>query len=154
MSHRKRLFALLLAAALLLGGCMSSPPDTLKRESADGQPLISASTSQLEPDEREMMRKAAAVITVSLTAVFILSILLLAVMDVSITDALFETVSACATVGLSRGLTASLNTAGRVIIIIAMYLGRIGPISMAIFLTGQNSPEHSIQHAAGNFYVG
>ncbi len=103
---------------------------------------------------QDMMRKAAAVITVSLTAVFFLTMLLLAVMDVSITDALFETVSACATVGLSRGLTPSLNAAGRVVIIIAMYLGRIGPISMAIFLTGQHSAEHGIRHAAGNFYVG
>ena len=55
MKNRSRYFALLLCCSVLLGGCMSSPPDTLKRESADGQPLISASTSQLEPDEREMM---------------------------------------------------------------------------------------------------
>ena len=43
---------------------------------------------------------------------------------------LFETVSAFATVGLSLGLTAKLSTVGKIIIILLMFIGRLGPIIM------------------------
>ncbi|MAT69790.1 MAG: hypothetical protein CMJ58_09725 [Planctomycetaceae bacterium] len=45
-------------------------------------------------------------------------------------DALFETASALGTVGLSTGMTEQLSHAGRLIIIILMFLGRLGPISV------------------------
>jgi hypothetical protein len=44
--------AWLLFCAVTLAGCMTSPPDTLLRESAEGQRLISASTAELSPDSR------------------------------------------------------------------------------------------------------
>jgi trk system potassium uptake protein TrkH len=103
----------------------------------------------------ELMRKATAVVTVSFIAVCFFTVMLLAVQSsISMEDGLFEVVSALATVGLSRGLTASLNTAARIIIIICMYLGRIGPISMAIFFTGQKYSRRGIRYADGNFFVG
>ena len=70
------------------------------------------------------------------------------------TDALYEVVSALGTVGLSRGLTPNLDSIGRVIIIISMYLGRVGPISMAIFFVKGGTSSDSIKHADGKFYVG
>jgi trk system potassium uptake protein TrkH len=45
-------------------------------------------------------------------------------------DALFEVVSALATVGLSTGLTNNLTTAGQWIVIVLMFLGRLGPITV------------------------
>ena len=48
---------------------------------------------------------------------------------------LFEVTSALATVGLTLGLTPELTDIGKVIIILLMYMGRIGPISMAIAFT-------------------
>lgn len=103
----------------------------------------------------ELMRKATAVVTVSFIAVCFFTVMLLAVQSsISMEDGLFEVVSALATVGLSRGLTASLNTAAKIIIIICMYLGRIGPISMAIFFTGQKYSGRGIRYADGNFFVG
>ncbi len=103
----------------------------------------------------ELMRKATAVVTVSFIAVCFFTVMLLAVQSsITMEDGLFEVVSALATVGLSRGLTASLNTAARIIIIICMYLGRIGPISMAIFFTGQKYSGRGIRYADGNFFVG
>jgi trk system potassium uptake protein TrkH len=45
-------------------------------------------------------------------------------------DALFEVVSALGTVGLSTGLTTQLTTAGRIIVILLMFLGRLGPITV------------------------
>ena len=103
----------------------------------------------------ELMRKATAVVTVSFIAVCFFTVMLLAVQSsISMEDGLFEVVSALATVGLSRGLTASLNTAAKIIIIICMYLGRIGPISMAIFFTGLKYSGRGIRYADGNFFVG
>ena len=50
-------------------------------------------------------------------------------------DAMFEVVSALGTVGLSTGLTPHLTTAGRIIIILLMIIGRLGPISIVVALS-------------------
>jgi trk system potassium uptake protein TrkH len=50
-------------------------------------------------------------------------------------DVLFEAVSAFGTVGLSTGITPQLSTAGRIIIPLLMYAGRVGPLTLAVALT-------------------
>ena len=102
----------------------------------------------------ESMRKASAVAFVGVVAIFILSILLLLVNPVPLEDALFEIVSACGTVGLSRGLTPSLGAGGRVVVIIAMYLGRIGPISLVALFSRSNKEANKLNYSEGIFYVG
>ncbi len=52
----------------------------------------------------------------------------------SFLDLLFETVSAFGTVGLSRGITAQLTDPGKLLIILTMYLGRLGPLTIALGL--------------------
>ncbi|MCH7921513.1 MAG: Trk family potassium uptake protein [Nitrospinae bacterium] len=47
-------------------------------------------------------------------------------------DVLFETISAFGTVGLSRGMTSELSSAGKVILIFTMLAGRIGPLTLAL----------------------
>lgn len=71
------------------------------------------------------------------------TLLLVATNDAPFIDLLYESVSATATVGLSRNLTASLNNVGKVIIIATMYFGRVGPISLAIAL-GSNRENNNI----------
>ncbi|EOD00919.1 TrkH family potassium uptake protein [Caldisalinibacter kiritimatiensis] len=51
--------------------------------------------------------------------------------DVTFLDVLFETLSAFGTVGLSRGLTPKLSILGRLIITFTMFVGRVGPLTMA-----------------------
>ncbi len=102
----------------------------------------------------EMMRKASAVVFVSLFTAIMLLILLMATGNGGLNDALYEVISAISTVGLSRNLTAHLNAAGRVIIILAMYLGRIGPISMALFFSKEHNSDNMVRHSEGLFYVG
>ena len=87
-------------------------------------------------------------------AAMLMTLLLLSRGGIVLTDALYEVVSALATVGLSRGLTPTLDVGGRLIIIICMYLGRIGPISMALFFTKGGGSDSKIRHAEGTFYVG
>jgi trk system potassium uptake protein TrkH len=54
---------------------------------------------------------------------------------------LFEVVSAFGTVGLSTGITSSLSIAGKIIIIITMYTGKIGPLGLALSLIQKREPE-------------
>lgn len=77
---------------------------------------------------RETLAKAATVITLALTvAVVSLTCLELATNgEISSSKLLFEQVSAYATVGLSQGITSSLNTWAKLILILNMYMGRIG----------------------------
>ncbi len=56
-------------------------------------------------------------------------------------EILFEMVSAFATVGLSMGATDTLSTAGRLIITAAMFIGRLGPLVIAVALTLDREPD-------------
>ncbi len=55
-------------------------------------------------------------------------------------DHLFEIVSALGTVGLSTGVTGELSNGGRLIIIVLMFLGRLGPLVVGASLIGEQSP--------------
>src|SRR5574344_647719 len=85
------------------------------------------------------MRKALAVILISMSVVLTSVILLINYNGGSTMDILFETTSAVATVGLTRDFTGSLNQIGKIVIIICMYLGRIGPITLAIIFNFKQS---------------
>jgi len=65
---------------------------------------------------------------IAIMGLFILSIS----EDIEFIDLVFESFSAFATVGLTAGVTPSLSIVGKVIIIILMYIGRIGPITMVL----------------------
>lgn len=54
--------------------------------------------------------------------------------DFTFMEILFETVSAFATVGTTLGITPFLSLAGKILIIIVMFIGRLGPITMAVAL--------------------
>lgn len=102
----------------------------------------------------DIMRKATAIVTVSFTITFVFTAVLMAVEGLNIADGLYEVASATATVGLSRGITPTLGHWGRMIIIVCMYLGRIGPISMAIFFSSKKPGKNDIEYADGKYLVG
>ena len=102
----------------------------------------------------DVIRKAAAIMTVSFFVSFIMAILLMMCEDTSMNDSVFEVLSATCTVGLTRALTPTLGTAGRIIIVISMYLGRIGPISMALFFSAKRSGRNKVKFVQGDFIVG
>lgn len=87
---------------------------------------------------QNLLPKALAIIVIYLI-ILMSSVLLLLVFDhASFLDSCYECVSALATVGLTKGLTPNLTIAGKIIIIITMYIGRVGPISMAISFSQKN----------------
>ena len=82
---------------------------------------------------REALRKSVAVVGMSFLIAAVSTLLLAAVTPHrDLADILYETVSATATVGLSRNLTPTLTTVGKLITAVTMYLGRVGPISLAV----------------------
>lgn len=102
----------------------------------------------------DITRKAVAVTCMSFSIMFLSTLLLSITMDASITDILYETVSATATVGLSRNLTSSLNLLGKIIIIITMYFGRVGPISLAIAFKSNKSESNLIKNPTEDVSIG
>lgn len=75
--------------------------------------------------------KSLAVTMIGLFFVFLTAFLLTVTEDASLSMILFESFSAFGTVGLSMGLTPDLSNAGRLLIIILMFIGRIGPLTLA-----------------------
>lgn len=72
-------------------------------------------------------------------------------------DVIFEVVSAIATVGLSASLTSSLTLVGKILIIILMYIGRIGPITLMISFARKsyiNAGKKEIRYPDGNILLG
>lgn len=102
----------------------------------------------------EITRKAVAVTVMSFTIMIVSTILLSLTIDRSILDILYETVSATATVGLSRNLTPFLNSIGKIIIIITMYLGRVGPISLAVAFKSQKVVSNKILNPTEEVSIG
>lgn len=66
---------------------------------------------------------------------------------------LFEATSAFGTVGLSMGLTPELTPAGRILIILTMFAGRLGPLTIAFAITKRRKPE-AFHHPKGNIMIG
>lgn len=103
---------------------------------------------------KEAVSKAMAVAGMSFTIMFISTLLLSAVAKADVLDILYETVSATATVGLTRNLTSTLNIYGKVIVIATMYLGRVGPISLAIAFNLKREKTNIIRNPVEDISVG
>lgn len=87
--------------------------------------------------QRAMVVGAAA--TAMLIALFLTLVAIQPELDFRM--ALFEVVSAFGTVGLSTGITSELNTGARILISVAMFLGRFGPLTLALLMAGREANE-------------
>ena len=89
-----------------------------------------------------------------LPPMFVSTILLSLVTDAAALDILYETISATATVGLTRNLTGILNAWGKIIIIFTMYLGRVGPISLAFMFKSRKETVNIVKNPTEEISVG
>lgn len=81
------------------------------------------------------IKRALALLVSAIALVFLAFLIFLSVEQKPYIHLLFEIVSAFGTVGLSAGITPSLSFVGKLLIIILMYLGRIGPLTLGLALT-------------------
>ncbi len=122
------------------------------------QGILSAATNRDEKAfhyaiPRELFRKAAVIILLALGLV-ICGTWLMIVMDpqVPVMDALFEVTSAFGTVGLSTGITTGLSLGSKLLSIGIMYIGRLGPLTIATlwyFTKGDR-----VSYPEGNIAIG
>lgn len=68
-------------------------------------------------------------------------------------DLVFEHVSAASTVGLSRGITSELSTVGKFVLIVAMFIGRVGTLTLA-YLVGKRVMSKNYKYPSGHTMVG
>ena len=103
---------------------------------------------------RGTVYKAAAVVTVGVLMAFgaLVVIELTQTMDPEV--AVFEVVSALATVGLSIGGTGALDDVGKVIVILCMFAGRVGPLTLFLFLAERRASREAIAYPEAEVDVG
>ncbi|MDZ3823696.1 MAG: potassium transporter TrkG [Pseudoxanthomonas sp.] len=82
----------------------------------------------------EVQRQALAVVLIALAMIGAATLVLLSATDLALEPVLFEVISAFATVGLSTGITGDLPPAGQVTLIVLMFVGRAGTITVAAAL--------------------
>ena len=85
------------------------------------------------------VRVAIAVAMISLGAVLVGTMALQALTDLSLDLALFEVTSALATVGLSANVTPGLSQPAQLLLVALMFLGRVGPVTLASSLSLRNT---------------
>jgi len=83
---------------------------------------------------RDTLRLAVAVVFLGATMILVSSLVLLEITGDTLDRVLFEVISAFATVGLSTGLTETMPDAGKYVLIILMFVGRTGTMSLAAAL--------------------
>lgn len=81
-----------------------------------------------------VQRQALTVAVLSVNAVVIGALVMMASGSLPFEEALFEAVAAFSTAGLTTGLTPELNDVGRGVVMLLMFLGRVGPLTLAVAL--------------------
>lgn len=79
-------------------------------------------------------RRAMAVAFMGFLAFLVVLLALQTTQNIGLREIVFETISALGTVGLSIGATAELDEIGKVIVMFAMFAGRVGPLTLLMFL--------------------
>ncbi len=120
--------------------------------------IVSAATNKSEKAFKyaipgELFRKAAIITLLALTVV-ITGTYLMIIMDPGVTflDAMFEITSAFGTVGLSTGITSGLSVGSKVLSILIMYIGRLGPLTIATLW--YFSKGDRVKYPDGNLAIG
>ncbi len=104
--------------------------------------------------DMSQLHQALAVFTAYLTIILVAVMTICAIEPYSFKQVLFETVSALGTVGLSLSLTPSLSIASKVILILLMYAGRAGVLTIALALGRKNKSEAQIKRPVEMIFIG
>jgi len=100
-----------------------------------------------------IIRRVLALIAASITLISFIIVLLLLIEPFGFEETLFEAFSAFGTVGLSMGITPHLSMTGRLLIILLMYLGRVGPLTL-IFAISESKAKTSFSFTEEKISIG
>jgi len=117
---------------------------------ARGLPAAVAGGRTVSPD---IVRRASAVLTISVIAVGGATWLILMTHQVSVEDALFTVVSAFATTGLSLELTSHLSGFGLAVLMVMMFWGRLGALTIIVALA-RTRPAQPVTYPEAHLLIG
>jgi len=103
---------------------------------------------------RETIDRALAIFFIALSVVMLTAVLLLVTETGPFLDVVFEAMSAFGTVGLSRGITPELSTAGRLIVTVTMFIGRVGPLTLAVALAQRQTTRAEVSYPEEKIMIG
>jgi len=89
---------------------------------------------------RSVQRQAMTIVLIAVAVIAFSTVILMLLTDFSLDALLFEVISAFATVGLSTGITAAIPPGGQVVLMLLMFIGRLGPIAFASALALRQRP--------------
>ena len=152
---------LLMMVLMFIGGAPGSTAGGMKvttlaiawanlRAIARGQSSVRLGGRELDT---VLIQRSMLVITAGIVVAALAIFVLLLTEDRPFVETAFEAVSALGTVGLSLGLTPLLTPAGRFVIIVLMFIGRLGPLTLAHSLTGPGR-EPRVRLPRGRLTVG
>ncbi len=151
---------LLTMVLMLIGGSPGSTAGGVKTTTVAVVLICTAASMKKSPPtafkrriEDDIVRQATAIVVIYLTAIIAGTCALCVVDAVTLREALFEVISAIATVGLSTGITPGLGVAAKLMLTALMFAGRIGGLTMAIALTGEQSAS-PVKFPTGKLLVG
>lgn len=152
---------MLMIALMLIGGSPASTAGGIKTTTFAVLILLVRSIFRGRDDveafgrriEKGVQRTAIAIFVLYLGIALCAAVAISAIEGADIVACLFETFSAIATVGLSLSLTPTLCAASKIIIIILMFLGRVGGITVLLSLAGKKN-ESAYRYVAENITVG
>ena len=99
--------------------------------------------------------RAVAIIVISLIIVsFFILLMMRLEPEMGFLNVFFEVVSAFATVGLSLGITPLLSSGGKLALVLVMFIGRVGPLTLALALGQKNKDKGNVDYPEGRIMIG
>lgn len=153
--------SLLTMILMLIGGCPGSTAGGMKTTTIAVMVLSVCGMSRGHSDitvfkrrlNKDLIKHAAVIVFVYLTAVLAATLAICAVEDMDMSVVLFETCSALGTAGLSQGLSASAGVFTKIVLIILMYGGRIGGLSL-LLVFAEKKAEAPLKRPAEKIMIG
>jgi len=102
---------------------------------------------------KETITKSFLIVTFGIIIIFVASIVLLISEPFSLTQILFETTSAFSTSGISTGITSSLTNIGKIVIMVLMFIGKVGPLTI-LLLTSQKTDNAQVEYPEAEIKIG
>lgn len=105
--------------------------------------------------DSDLVKKALLVFILMIVLVcFFISLMLLVEPKLDTVKVIFESVSGFCTVGLSFGITSELSAVGKVLLVLAMFVGRIGAITILVYLMNIKPVVNNIRYSDGKILIG
>lgn len=163
IAEEKDLTKLVTILMMFIGGCPGSTAGGVKVTTV--VVLFAAVKSTLVGEEdtiflrhrfdKSMVSKSLTVVTLGLLIVALDTAVIMGLHDsVKIMDALIETISAFATVGLTASVTPSLGVISKLILVVTMFIGRVGPVSLGLAILMRGSKKSGVILPEGRMLIG